>query len=70
MATYETIKTRYTLRHNKMQGKRERRCVFTDRDVHRMLRINGIKNPEGEWFRCTDAKKVFENVPAGAGYGT
>ena len=27
--------------------------VFTDRDVHRMLRINGIKNPEGEWFRCT-----------------
>ncbi len=27
--------------------------VYTDRDVHRMLRINGIKNPEGEWFRCT-----------------
>jgi len=27
--------------------------VFTDREVHRMLRINGIKNPEGEWFRCT-----------------
>lgn len=27
--------------------------VFTDYDVHRMLRINGIKNPEGEWFRCT-----------------
>ena len=27
--------------------------VFTDHDVHRMLRINGIKNPEGEWFRCT-----------------
>jgi len=26
--------------------------VFTDRDVHRMLRINGVKNPEGEWFRC------------------
>jgi hypothetical protein len=26
--------------------------VFTDRDVHRMLRINGIKNPEGEWFQC------------------
>jgi hypothetical protein len=26
--------------------------VFTDRDVHRMLRINGIKNPDGEWFRC------------------
>lgn len=27
--------------------------VFTDRDVHRMLRINGIKNPQGEWFKCT-----------------
>ncbi|OPL14561.1 MAG: restriction endonuclease [delta proteobacterium ML8_D] len=27
--------------------------VFTDYDVHRMLRINGVKNPEGEWFRCT-----------------
>ncbi|MEK7812967.1 MAG: GIY-YIG nuclease family protein [Candidatus Desantisbacteria bacterium] len=27
--------------------------VFTDRDVHRMLRINGVKNPEGEWFLCT-----------------
>lgn len=26
--------------------------VFTDRDVHRMLRINGVKNPDGEWFRC------------------
>jgi hypothetical protein len=27
--------------------------VFTDYDVHRMLRFNGIKNPDGEWFRCT-----------------
>ena len=27
--------------------------VFTDYDVHRMLRVNGIKNPDGEWFRCT-----------------
>jgi hypothetical protein len=25
---------------------------FMDRDVHRYLRIIGIKNPEGEWFRC------------------
>lgn len=27
--------------------------VFTDHDIHRMLRLNGVKNPEGEWFRCT-----------------
>jgi hypothetical protein len=27
--------------------------VFTDHDVHRMLRINGVKNPGGEWFKCT-----------------
>jgi hypothetical protein len=26
---------------------------FTDHDVHRYLRIIGIKNPEGEWFRST-----------------
>lgn len=26
---------------------------FTDHDVHRYLRIIGIKNPDGEWFRCT-----------------
>jgi len=30
--------------------------VFTDHDVHRMLRINGIKNPRGEWFQCTVAQ--------------
>lgn len=30
--------------------------IFTDHDVHRMLRINGVKNPEGEWFRCTVAQ--------------
>lgn len=27
--------------------------AFTDHEVHRMLRINGLKNPQGEWFRCT-----------------
>ena len=26
---------------------------FTDHDVHRYLRKKGIKNPEGEWFKCT-----------------
>jgi hypothetical protein len=30
--------------------------AYTDHDVHRMLRINGVQNPEGEWFRCTDAQ--------------
>ncbi len=27
--------------------------VFTDHDVHRMLRLNGVKNLKSEWFRCT-----------------
>ena len=27
--------------------------IFTDHDIHRYLRIIGVKNPEGEWFRCT-----------------
>lgn len=26
---------------------------FTDHDVHRILRRDGIANPEGEWFVCT-----------------
>ncbi|GAB6068506.1 GIY-YIG nuclease family protein [Methylothermus subterraneus] len=26
---------------------------FTDHDVHRMLRINGVQHAGGEWFRCT-----------------
>lgn len=26
---------------------------FTDHDVHRMLRINGITKVSGEWYRCT-----------------
>jgi hypothetical protein len=30
--------------------------VFTDHDVHRMLRFNGVKNPDGEWFRCSVAQ--------------
>jgi len=30
--------------------------VFTDHDVHRMLRINGVKKAGGEWFRCTVAQ--------------
>jgi Meiotically up-regulated gene 113 len=27
--------------------------VFTDHDVHRYLRICGVKNAGGEWYRCT-----------------
>lgn len=26
---------------------------FTDHDVHRYLRSQGIRNPDGEWFSCT-----------------
>lgn len=26
---------------------------FTDHDVHRALKINGVQNPGGEWFRCS-----------------
>jgi len=26
---------------------------FTDREIHKLLRKNGVPNPEGEWFRCT-----------------
>ena len=37
--------------------------VFMDHDVHRYLRMIGIKNPEGEWFRCT-AKQVKAAVIA------
>ncbi len=27
--------------------------AFIDKDVHRLLRKKKIKNPEGEWFKCT-----------------
>jgi hypothetical protein len=27
--------------------------AFTDRDVHRYLRLVGVKNPDGEWFKCS-----------------
>ncbi|MDI3462647.1 MAG: Type II restriction endonuclease [Nitrospira sp.] len=30
--------------------------VFTDHDIHRMLRLHSVKNPEGEWFRSTVAQ--------------
>lgn len=27
--------------------------VFTDHQVHRVLKDSGVKNPDGEWFQCT-----------------
>src|SRR6185312_15216387 len=30
--------------------------VFTDHDVHRMLRLTGVRNPGGEWFQCNVAR--------------
>jgi hypothetical protein len=27
--------------------------TFSDRDIHRYLRDEGFRNPEGEWFACT-----------------
>jgi hypothetical protein len=39
--------------HLEESGMRNDGSVFTDHDVHRYLQIVGIKNPEGEWYRCT-----------------
>lgn len=30
--------------------------VFSDRDVHRYLKLTGVKNEGGEWFRCTESQ--------------
>ncbi|MEA3486185.1 MAG: GIY-YIG nuclease family protein [Thermodesulfobacteriota bacterium] len=37
--------------------------AFTDHDIHRFLRSRGVKNPEGEWFRCS-VEQVKEAVIA------
>ena len=37
--------------------------VFTDHDVHRWLRERGVRNPEGEWFKC-EVKRVKAAVIA------
>ncbi|HPM10156.1 MAG TPA: GIY-YIG nuclease family protein [Paludibacter sp.] len=41
--------------------------VFTDHDVHRILRYNGISNPGGEWFECSveQLKNAILAVKAG-----
>lgn len=37
--------------------------TFTDHDVHRWLRQQGVRNPEGEWFACP-LKKVKAAIMA------
>ena len=41
--------------------------TFTDRDVHKILRKKGIKNPDGEWFKCSvkDVKSAILSVKNG-----
>ncbi|MDD3533617.1 MAG: GIY-YIG nuclease family protein [Candidatus Cloacimonadaceae bacterium] len=41
--------------------------VFSDHDVHKMLKINGIRNPSGEWFECTvtQVKSAVQAVRSG-----
>lgn len=37
---------------------------FSDHDIHRALRRNGFRNPDGEWFECTldDVKAAIVGV--------
>jgi hypothetical protein len=41
--------------------------AFTDFDVHRYLRKKGIKNTEGEWFKCTikEVKAAILEIKSG-----
>lgn len=41
-----------------MSAMRNDGSAFTDYDVHRHLRKQGIKNPDGEWFACTVEKVI------------
>ena len=40
---------------------------FTDHEVHRVLRKNGLSNPTGEWFKCSvaDVKAAILEVKTG-----
>jgi len=40
---------------------------FTDHDIHRHLREQGFKNPEGEWFVCSlnDLRKAIWEIKTG-----
>lgn len=42
--------------------------VFTDKDVHRWLKKNGLVNTGGEWFRCTvsDVRAAMYALKTGA----
>jgi len=42
--------------------------VFTDHDVHRYLRRKKIKNPEGEWFKCSidEIRSAILSIKLGA----
>ena len=41
--------------------------VFTDHDVHKILRKKGFKNPSGEWFECSinDVKAAIISMKSG-----
>ncbi|OGP74800.1 MAG: restriction endonuclease [Deltaproteobacteria bacterium RBG_16_49_23] len=41
--------------------------TFTDHDIHRHLRTVGVKNPKGEWFKCSvkDVKAAIIAVRTG-----
>lgn len=40
---------------------------FTDHEIHRLLRKQGILNPEGEWFKCTlnNLRKAIHEIKTG-----
>lgn len=40
---------------------------FTDKDIHKILRMRGFKNPGKEWFECTvdDIKKAILQIRTG-----
>ncbi|MCS7073327.1 MAG: GIY-YIG nuclease family protein [Bacteroidia bacterium] len=41
--------------------------IFTDKTVHAVLRRDGIKNPDGEWFVCTlnQLRKAIHEIKTG-----
>jgi len=43
--------------------------IFSDHDVHKVLRKNGFLNPEGEWFKCDikDVKAAILSLKTGEG---